>query len=34
MGGFPHYGVVKEDYVMIKVGGWVGVERELWVGVG
>lgn len=20
MGGFPHYGVVKEDYVMIKVG--------------
>jgi large subunit ribosomal protein L3e len=21
MGGFPHYGVVKEDYLMIKVRG-------------
>lgn len=20
MGGFPHYGIVKEDYLMIKVG--------------
>lgn len=22
MGGFPHYGVVKEDYLMLKVGWW------------
>jgi hypothetical protein len=21
MGGFPHYGVIKEDYLMLKVGG-------------
>lgn len=31
MGGFPHYGVVKEDYLMIKgaVPGQLG--RVLWV---
>jgi large subunit ribosomal protein L3e len=24
MGGFVQYGVVKEDYLVIKVSGWVG----------
>merc|ERR1712070_1209548 len=28
MGGFPHYGIVNEDYVMIK-GAVVGVKKHL-----
>lgn len=28
MGGFPHYGVVKEDYLMIK-GGVVGPKKRV-----
>jgi len=28
LGGFPHYGTVREDYLMIK-GGTVGVKRRV-----
>jgi large subunit ribosomal protein L3e len=28
MGGFPHYGIVKEDYLMIK-GGCVGPKKRV-----
>jgi hypothetical protein len=31
MGGFPHYGVIKEDYLMLKVGGAGGWGRALGV---
>ena len=30
MGGFPHYGVVNEDYVVVKVGRREAVLPLLW----
>ena len=34
MGGFPHYGIIKEDYLMLKVGGGIQLWGGGWRGGG